>query len=71
MPRREDATIKLAGIQLAEAPDGQPMRLAGIGDVQVPAASAGAPEDTSTRYDAGGVSSSAASRFCPSMPLIG
>jgi hypothetical protein len=35
MPQREDVTIELTGIQLAEAPGGQPVRLAGIGGVQI------------------------------------
>jgi hypothetical protein len=35
MPRPEDVTIDLAGIQLVDADSGQPARLAGIGGVQI------------------------------------
>ncbi len=35
MPQREDVTIELTGIQLTDADSGQPVRLAGIGGVQV------------------------------------
>ncbi|GEM_PF-6649338 len=35
MPQPEDVTIELAGIQLTDADSGQPVRLAGIGGVQI------------------------------------
>jgi len=35
MPRPEHVTIDLAGIQLAEAPGGKPVRLASMGGVQI------------------------------------
>jgi len=35
VPRREDVTIGLVGMQLTDADSGQPVRLAGIGGVQV------------------------------------
>ncbi len=35
MPRPEDVTIELTGIQLVDADSGQPVRLASIGGVQI------------------------------------
>jgi hypothetical protein len=35
MPRPEDVTIALTGIQLVDADSGQPVRLAGIGGAQI------------------------------------
>jgi hypothetical protein len=35
MPRPEEATIELAGIQLTDTDSGQPVPLAGIGGVQI------------------------------------